>query len=346
MIACCGRHVLLPFLILLFGFRGGEEERITRSFFTNPLLPSGPDPWVLQKDGWYYFTHTTGKDLRLYRTKRMSDLRNADMKIIWTPPSTGMNSKEIWAPEIHFMEGRWYFYYAADDGDNKNHRMWVLENEARDPFTGNWADKGELKLPGDKWAIDGTVFQHNGRLYFTWSGWEGDVNLRQDIYIAEMADPMTVEGDRVLLSKPEYDWELKGGSPAINEAPQFLARGDKIFIIYSASGCWTDDYALGLLYAPATANLLDASSWIKHPEPLFQKAPSAQAFGPGHNSFFKSPNGKEDWILYHANPEAGQGCRGNRSPRMQPFGWTQDGLPALGKPVALETALEVPSGEE
>lgn len=346
MMACCIRHVCLLSLILLSGCRGGEEKSVTRSSFTNPLLSSGPDPWVMQKDGWYYFTHTTGKDLRLYRTRRMSELRHADMKIIWTPPSSGMNSKEIWAPEVHFIQGKWYFYYAADDGANENHRMWVLENESMDPFTGTWVDKGELKLPGNKWAIDGTAFEHDGRLYFTWSGWEGDVNLRQDLYIAEMADPMTVEGDRILLSKPEHGWELKGGSPSINEAPQFLARGDKVFIIYSASGCWTDDYALGLLYAPATANLLDPSSWIKYPEPVFQKAPSAQAFGPGHNSFFRSPDGKEDWIVYHANPEAGQGCRGNRSPRMQPFGWTQDGLPALGRPVALGKALDAPSGEE
>jgi len=342
-------QALVPVLVILLACREDDNRRRPQgneNTFTNPLLASGPDPWVVQKDDWYYVTHTTGKDLRLYRTKRMSDLRNAEVKTVWTPPAIGMNSKQIWAPEIHFLDGKWYFYYAADDGKNENHRMWVLENEAEDPFSGTWQDKGEVELPGDKWAIDGTAFEHNDNLYFIWSGWEGDVNVRQDIYIAKMTNPYTVDGDRILLSKPENEWEVKGGTPAINEAPQYLARGDKLFIIYSASGCWTDDYSLGMLSADAAADPLDPSAWTKFPDPVFVKNAASQAYGPGHNSFFASPDGTEDWILYHANPEAGQGCGGNRSPRMQQFTWTVDGFPDFGNPVELGAAIDLPSGEK
>ena len=342
-------HVLLPALIVLLPCREDERKIVSgyqEEGFVNPLLVSGPDPWVQQKDDWYYVTHTTGKDLRLYRTKKMSDLRRAEVTTIWTPPATGMNSKDIWAPEIHFLQGRWYFYYAADDGNNESHRMWVLENASADPFQGVWIDKGELELPGDKWAIDGTAFEHRGILYFMWSGWEGDVNGRQDIYITKMDNPWTASGNRVLLSKPEYVWETAGGSPTVNEAPQFLSRGDKLFIIYSASGCWTDDYTLGMLMADAASDPLDPASWTKHAEPVLKKNPAAQAFGPGHNSFFKSPDGTEDWVIYHANPETGLGCGGKRSMRMQEFGWTEEGLPDFGEPVALGAAIPLPSGEE
>ena len=342
-------HVLVPVLIILLACK--EDDAATQpaaidNTFTNPLLSSGPDPWVIQKDDWYYVTHTTGKNLRLYRTKEMSDLRNAEMKTVWTPPASGMNSKQIWAPEIHFLQGKWYFYYAADDGINENHRMWVLENSSADPFTGTWVDRGELELPDDKWAIDGTALEHNGNLYFLWSGWEGDVNVQQVIYIAKMTDPLTVEGNRVLISKPDHHWEKNGGVPAINEAPQILKSDEKIFVIYSASGCWTDDYALGMLSAPATADPLDPNSWAKQSEPVFEKDVSGQAFGPGHNSFFTSPDGTEDWIMYHANPQSGQGCGGNRSPRIQKFTWTSDGFPDFGKPVALGAAIDPPSGEK
>jgi GH43 family beta-xylosidase len=341
-------HVSIPFLIALLACKDGHEiipGPEPQNTFTNPLLPSGPDPWVEQKDDWYYVTHTTTNSLRLYRTRKMSALAGAELKTIWTPPASGMNSKDIWAPEIHFLDNKWYFYYAADDGHNENHRMWVLENKSADPFTGIWIDKGRLELPGDKWAIDGTAFQHDGQLYFLWSGWEDDVNVRQDIYIAKMTNPWTAEGDRTLLSKPELDWELNGGTPAINEAPQFLTHDNKVFIIYSASGCWTDDYSLGMLTADETSDLMLGSSWVKSTEPAFEKKPSAEAYGPGHNSFFKSPDGAEDWIIYHANPASGQGCGNNRSPRMQKFTWATDGHPDFGTPVDLGARIDLPSGE-
>ena len=338
---------LILALLMLVACKQGARRFIGKAAdtkFTNPLLISGPDPWVEQNEDWYYVTHTTGKDLRLYRTKKMSELAHAEEKTIWTPPPSGMNSKQIWAPEIHFLDGKWYFYYAADDGNNDHHRIWVLENEG-DPFDGNWVDKGELQLPGHKWAIDGTAFELNGQLYFLWSGWEGDVNTRQVIYLTKMSDPFTPEGDRVLLSAPELSWESRGGSPAVNEAPEFLQHGDKVFIIYSASGCWTDDYALGMLWASSSSDITDPGSWTKSENPVFVKNPSSNAYGPGHNGFFSSPDGTEDWILYHANPQSGQGCSNTRSPRMQKFTWTSDGFPSFGQPVALGKAMDPPSGE-
>lgn len=327
--------------------RPEEQSQIPRRF-TNPLLKTGPDPWVIHHDGTYYFTHSTGRNLTLYRTRAMSDVANAESKIVWTPPATGMNSKEIWAPEIHRVNGKWYFYYAADDGDNNHHRMWVIENSSEDPFEETWVDKGKLNLPDDKWAIDGSIFEHNGSLYFVWSGWEGDVNVRQDIYITRMNDPWTPGTKRVLLSKPEFPWEIKGTSdelPTVNEGPQYLRHENKILIVYSASGCWTDDYSLGMLEADAGADLLNPASWTKSKEPVFKMNAASGAFGPGHNSFFRSPDGKEDWIIYHANPEAGQGCNNFRSPRMQRFSWGEDGRPEFGVPVALGDSIEAPSGE-
>jgi GH43 family beta-xylosidase len=80
---------------------------------------------------------------------------------------------------------------------------------------------------------------------------------------------------------------------------------------------------------------MSPASWVKSQQPVFSKNPEGHVFGPGHNSFFKSPDGTEDWIIYHANPEAGQGCGNNRSARMQPFTWSDDG-PVFGMPVSLD----------
>jgi GH43 family beta-xylosidase len=325
------------------------EIPFVESTFQNPLLEHGPDPWVFQKDDVYYLMHSTGNSLKIYRTKSMSKLATAESKTVWTPPPTGMNSKEIWAPELHFVEGKWYIYYAADDGVNDNHRMWVLENESPDPFEGEWIDKGKLNLADDRWAIDGTIFKHNNILYYLWSGWAGDKNGRQDIYISKLSNPWTAEGPRVLLSKPELEWEMKGTSdelPTVNEGPQFLSKGDKLFIIYSASGCWTDEYTLGMLTANIDADLMNPASWVKSSIPVFTKNAEGNVFGPGHNSFFKSPDGTEDWIIFHANPEAGQGCGDKRSTRMQRFTWNADGEPEFGVAVPLSTNIVIPSGEK
>lgn len=341
----------LLFVVTLVACKKKQEPEVLLTetqTFQNPLLLHGPDPWVFQKGDTYYLTHSTGNSLKIYRTKNMSKLGEAESKVVWTPPATGMNSKEIWAPEIHFVNNKWYAYYAADDGKNDNHRMWVLENESEDPFEGTWVDKGKMNLADDRWAIDGSVFEHNGQLYFVWSGWEGSVNKRQDIYISKLSNPWTADGARVLISKPELDWEVKGTSdelPTVNEGPQFLKKDNKLFIVYSASGCWTDDYTLGILTASADADLMNPASWVKSQQPVFSKNPEGHVFGPGHNSFFKSPDGTEDWIIYHANPEAGQGCGNNRSARMQPFTWNDDG-PVFGMPVSLDTPISVPSGEK
>ena len=55
--------------------------------FTNPLLPSGADPWVIYHDGYYFYTNTTGKNITLWKTNNMGELKDAEKKIVWTPPA-------------------------------------------------------------------------------------------------------------------------------------------------------------------------------------------------------------------------------------------------------------------
>ncbi|MBC6995117.1 glycoside hydrolase family 43 protein [Neolewinella lacunae] len=316
--------------------------------FTNPVYNVGPDPWVIQHDSTYYVTYTTGRNITLIATKRMSELNtgNAQARVVWTPPATGFNSKEIWAPELHRINGVWYVYYAASDGENRNHRMWVLANDNLDPLTDNWEDLGELELPDDKWAIDGSPVEIGGQRYFAWSGWEGDVNVRQLIYLAEMETPTRVVGDRVKILEPTENWEKNNVSPEVTEGPQFLQRGDFVFLFYSAGGCWTDGYSIGALWMDKNADPMLAESWSRiDTNPLFVSNASAQAYGPGHNSFFTSRDGTEDWILYHANPRQGMGCGDDRSIRMQKITYAPNGFPLLGQPAALGQRIPVPAGE-
>jgi GH43 family beta-xylosidase len=317
---------------------------------TNPLLPSGPDPWITTKDGYYYYMNTTGRTLEIRKTQKISELASAPPKVVWRAPESGPYSKDVWAPELHFLRGKWYIYFAADAGQNESHRIYALENASPDPTAGEWVMKGKVSDPTDRWAIDATVFEHNGKLYMAWSGWAGETNGRQDIYIAEMSDPWTIKGKRIRLSSPELPWERTEKASKtrvdVDEGPEFLEHGGKIFLVYSAGGCWTDGYALGMLTTSASADLLNAKSWKKTNSPILASSESAKAFGPGHNGFFQSPDGKEDWIIYHANPGPGMGCGNRRAPHVQRFTWNSDGTPNFGRPVEAGRDIPAPSGEK
>ncbi len=341
----------LSFLLFVFMVATATAQVSLQKTFTNPILPSGPDPWVVFNKGYYYYTHTTGKNLVLWKSKSVVDMKNAVRKVIWTPPAGTPYSKEIWAPEIHYIQKKWYMYFSADDGDNKNHRLYVLENSAQDPTEGEWVFKGQITDASNKWAIDGSLFEHRGKLYMIWSGWEGNENGTQHIYIARLKDPLTVESSRVKISSPEHPWERfgdlhHGATPNhldVNEGPEILKHGSNLFLIYSASACWTDTYALGMLTANADSDLLNPGSWKKTASPVFKQSPENSVYATGHNAFFKSPDGTQDWILYHANSLPGKGCGNERSPRAQPFTWRKDGTPDFAVPLATSIPIPVPS---
>jgi GH43 family beta-xylosidase len=65
---------------------------------------------------------------------------------------------------------------------------------------------------------------------------------------------------------------------------------------------------------------------------LYHNGRTMIVYAPGHNGFFKSPDGTEDWIVYHANNSASGGCDMNRSTRAQKFTWNPDGTPKLRRP--------------
>lgn len=319
--------------------------QVSDSTFVNPLLSSGPDPYVIRRDSMYYYTHTFGNRVVVFKTRYMSQLKNAPATTIWSAPASGDYSRDIWAPEIHYLQGKWYCYFAADNGENRTHRIYALENASPDPTAGSWTFKGKVTDTTDRWAIDATMLEYNGQLYMLWSGWEGTTDVRQDIYIAKMNDPLTVGSARVRISMPDYEWE-KIGSPDVNEGPSpLISPSGQLFVTYSASGCWTDDYSLGLLTLKPEGDPMNPADWQKSTEPVFSKKPENGAYAPGHNSFFKSVDGKEWWILYHANTQAGQGCGDVRNPRMQSFTWNADGTPNFGQPVRVNAKLKKPSGE-
>ncbi|MFK9090118.1 family 43 glycosylhydrolase [Bacillus salipaludis] len=322
--------------------KAGAAE--TNNTFTNPIVPvsgqaGSADPSVVYKDGYYYYVKSDrDASIIVAKAKRLQDIGTAPRVTVYTPPSGTKYSKEIWAPELQYLNGKWYIYFAADDGRNENHRMYVLEGNSQDP-QGTYTLKGKISDSSDMWAIDGMAFQkEDGSLYFVWSGWRNaNDGMPQRTYIAPMSNPWTISGPRVEISSPSEPWE-----GTIQEGHEVIMKDGTISIIYSANGSWMNDYVLGQL-TNSDGDVLNPASWTKKKTPVFVKNPEGQVYGPGHHGFTKSPDGKEDWIVYHAFKNSNGGWA-NRSVRAQKFTWNEDGTPNFGTAVGYGAEIQAPSG--
>ncbi len=243
---------------------------------------------------------------------------------VWTAPRGGPASRHLWAPELHRVHGEWFVYFAADDGRNRNHRVWVIEARGDDPG-GPYIARGKLETGG--WAIDATLLRGgvgDRELRVVWSGWASDKRGPQNLYIAPMSDPVTISGSRMLICKPTRTWERQGGS--ICEGPAVLRRGGVTCLVYSASASWTTRSCLGML-VNRNGDYLDPGAWEKV-GPVFPS--TAELWGVGHASFVHDPASGNDIIFYHAKTSRRRGWR-DRQIHGQVFSWTEDGLPRFGK---------------
>ena len=313
----------------------------------NPFILNRADPFVGHHDGHYHFTASVPEYDRivLRRSATFEGLATADECVLWRAPASGPASALIWAPEIHRFDDAWYVYFAAAPSrDIKDglfqHRMYALSNPAADPTTGEWQFVGQVDSGIDAFCLDATAFHHCGRNYYVWAQKHPDIPGNSNLYIAPLATPTTLAASPVLLTRPELDWEVQGF--AVNEGPAVLVRHGKVFITYSASA--TDErYAMGLLWADAEADLLDARNWHKSLTPVFVTDVERQVFGPGHNSF--TVDGDTDLMIYHARDyreiEGDPLWNPDRHARVQPLSWDAQGMPVFGRP---QREVEWPNG--
>ncbi|KAL1698664.1 glycoside hydrolase family 43 protein [Schizophyllum commune] len=303
--------------------------------YTNPLWDDGKgaDPWMFAANDGYYLAYTAGNHVEIRYSPTLTDFHTSDPVVVWEPSG---NMGGVWAPEVHFIDGKYYVYVAVtENGDNSGHRMHVLEGDAKDPLQ-TYRHVGNVSTSDDNWAIDGTVMQYNGTSYFIWSGWTSNDDVQnQHLYIAQMDGPTKLIGERVLLHSPTESW-MRSGDSGVNEGPEILVHEGRTFLTYSAAGSWTEDYCIGLMGIDNGADPMKPENWwTLDDRPVFQK--SNVTFGVGHASFALD---REDapYIVYHgmSKPDGGWA---DRTVRAEAFKWNEDGSPNFPAPSALGVEL-------
>ncbi len=309
-----------------------------------PILDEGAYPYVIYHDDTYYFTmqSTMADTIELHAVKELQHLTNNTGKIIWTSTQCGMY--HIWSPELHRINNSWYIYFELDNGNTDNHQLYVLENPSNDPMEGEWTLHGPIITDLDcNFGIHPTSVIVGSRQYILWSGWQKQrtETETQCIFIAEMENPWTLKSERVLISKPELEWERQWINPDgsrsaypifVNENPQaYVSPNEKnIIVTYSASGIWTAFNSLGMLYAPIGSDLLDPKSWTKSTEPLFVNKLNNDIFGTSNISIVTTDKPDNTYMLFQAKRYEHEYIVSGI--RMKQIKWNADELPIFGQP--------------
>lgn len=303
-----------------------------------PWIEQHADPYVTcEHGGKYYFTASVPAYDRIVLrcADSLEALQDAPEETIWTKHASGEMSANIWAPEIHYLFGSWYIYYAGSDKDDVwRLRPYVLKCEGEDPMKDPWIELGKMQRADDdifsfeSFSLDATVFEVNGAWYYVWAEKVGVGPMISNLYIARMESGNKLATVQVLLTTPDYDWERRGFW--VNEGPGVLRRDGRLFLTFSASDT-SPAYCVGMLIADENADLLDPRSWTKLRHPVLKSDKEHRLYGPGHNSFTKDENGN-DVIVFHARTTDRLICEDplydpNRHTFKRLVQWDEDGMP-------------------
>lgn len=144
------------------------------------------DPFVFCRDGKYYLLGTTGDDcwnkgsnLLLYES---TDLENFSQKCVMVKGDYLNGYTNIWAPELHEYEGRYYLIFSVYRDDKGRGSIIFVSDDINGEFK---PLTGEYITP-EKWGcLDATLFVYKGEPYLCFSN--------------EWTTPITGDGDGSLF---------------------------------------------------------------------------------------------------------------------------------------------------
>ncbi|MBQ2863709.1 MAG: family 43 glycosylhydrolase, partial [Clostridia bacterium] len=302
----------------------------------------------------------------------LAGLGRAEPVAVWTATGNSVVDDSIWSPELHYFSAEefgeeyagWYLYFACPDADHPDdnfyRRSYALRALTDDP-QGAWGSPVDKKanIPtqiiidtdNSSWNIGPSIFRIDGKIYMTWTGriFEYYGTHTQSLNIALMTNPYTIDlSTKAVLCEPTESWEKQGATysssieknmPEVVEgATAVYGDNGEVWCIYSASGYWTDYYALAQLRYLG-GDPCNINNWEKCSSPIFKQ--NSEVYGPGHASYTKGHDGK-NYFIYHGYLEPASVDGRARSIFIEEFTISGNNVVlGSGKPKALSTVYSV-----
>lgn len=277
--------------------------------FTNPVFPHYmADPFVLQHDRLYYAYGTSpqGPDGKRFRVLISADL------VSWEAVGWALeplyDADEYWAPEVVYEGGIFYMYYSAN-GHGRNHQLRVATSLSP---VGPFRDTGCILIPGVPFTIDAHPFRdRDGNWYLFYARdfltCDRDYRVGTGIVVDRLVDMTTLAGNPQVVVRPHSDWQLfEAQRPLYGgiydwhtiEGPAVRVHADRYYCFYSGGAWQKPNYGVSYVVAE---HPLGPYHRPTHDGPVLESVPG-HVIGPGHNSFALGPDGKQEFIVYHAWP--------------------------------------------
>ncbi len=322
---------------------------LQRTDTTFPLVGNRADPHVLRytmPDGrktWLYIaTDDAGQDeFFIRRADTIGGISNAaDNRILGPGLSGNSVNAQLWAPELHVIDGDLYIMFAA----NAQSTDWWAGVQAYtmrlkpggDPLVrADWeapqrvVDQAGQPLTtyGQGITLDMTHFEDAGTDYVMWSERvvapsTGPAVLKIAKVTPKASGSWQLASERSTVAFPDKGWS--NNTTPVVEGPFVIQRDGKVMITFSGSGVdWT--YAVGLLTAPSGADLLDPAAWnVRNSSIWSYEGAFSNNWGPGHNSYTYDDDGN---LLNVFHAKATQ--NGSRDSGIRMVYFRQDDSPIL-----------------
>ena len=319
------KHILRGAIILLFLF-------IVNSAAAAPA--PAHDPAIMQEGNQFYM-FTTGQGISVSRSNDLVAWQYAGRVFNKIPEWTFKEVPEfkghLWAPDIAFVNGKYFLYYSISTFGSNLSCIGLAVNETLNPQDPRyqWEDRGlviKSTSADDFNAIDPNFIQtDDGRAWLSFgSFWTG-------IKLIEL-DPAT---GMPLKNPPEIIALASRPGVEFNpiEAPFIYQHGDYYYLFVSWDFCCqsvrsTYNIRVGRAKDITSTYLdKDGKSMLEGGGTLVLEG-AGDMHGPGHNAVIR--NGDQDLLVHHVY----DGTRGGMAVlHIRPLAWDADGWPIAGEPL-------------